>query len=759
MRLFNILGIEHLRLSHLKLKCSNEMNHTDPLIRNASETNGQVIRCMLKDNIQKRITIDNIDNITQDEVEFMISVANTKKHHLHISYDLLMRIYSKNLEGCSYSIPIFNEEQINMFRSSTCKQRDLIKSNNQLYNESSSILIEERNKTMYSQKILILCRDGCLKWDVMKTRLSKEFIRQKFPNWYMAFFPNFNLHKVHENSQDGYLTALFYKASWKIAIFLGGSLSKSSFLVWKASRTIDLIYWNGFNVCLNEILEKWELATLNTNEAEVFFLSQVYGPKLKIVIQTPKIDSVSISPEGPDKTMTITKMQKCEMECRASNTTEYNVIYMLRRDVINRIPGNDKKRSSISIPLLKKRNMGFYFIETFVDVDIASVKKHLKDNYDMNDYQNLFQHAMKESKFEIIGEPYEMIVPIINTTTRLKIVNDQDFNLLKQKCRNVRHGGSIFLFGNESGSLNVEKNRGVQISCIGIEDSLSQIKKNLSFEHVQLMHEVYGNGASRKSCSHIGLSTYRGRRESKRCHELVSVAPNTSCDHQYFSTLNNTYPLGQQFAEGIVADLSEAAECFGRRENPYLFSFISHSCKTSILTSGSPKSYKKRKHEDKSTSTKTTLKSNVNNNFLGFSCGKHIDTCDILTADFVEKEIKLENRPKYVSDILAEVGTLGMPTTCQYFHMWCNPEDASQYDVNGYFMYHSYGIAHQFLDKSSFTFLGFAFEHNSSLIVLKHKSTKKVITKNNPDIFSLLAWGSGGDKNNVRRTLRGDRLP
>ena len=86
----------------------------------------------------------------------------------------------------------------------------------------------------------------------------------------------------------------------------------------------------------------------------------------------------------------------------------------------------------------------------------------------------------------------------------------------------------------------------------------------------------------------------------------------------------------------------------------------------------------------------------------------------------------------------------GMPTTCIYLHVWWDKADITKYRVWSYFIYDGLGIAQPLLDGCGITFLGYSFTHQSSFCYLLKTGGEIVILKNDPDIFSMFAWGKSG---------------
>ena len=67
--------------------------------------------------------------------------------------------------------------------------------------------------------------------------------------------------------------------------------------------------------------------------------------------------------------------------------------------------------------------------------------------------------------------------------------------------------------------------------------------------------------------------------------------------------------------------------------------------------------------------------------------------------------------------------------------------DITKYRVQSYFIYDGLGIAQPLFDGYGITFLGYLFTHQSSFCYLEKNGGEIVILKNDPDIFSMFAWG------------------
>jgi hypothetical protein len=143
--------------------------------------------------------------------------------------------------------------------------------------------------------------------------------------------------------------------------------------------------------------------------------------------------------------------------------------------------------------------------------------------------------------------------------------------------------------------------------------------------------------------------------------------------------------------------------------------------------------------------------------FLSFSCASHCDSCDLLKGDDLNDFKEKAGNDKYVTDLLNTMNDeIGLPTSCQYFHVWSDLKKKDLYDVNAYFIHRGVGVAHSLKHMDGVTFLGYAYAHCTSFCYLTTKCTEvspaTVILKNDSeDIFSMVAWGTSGGSSEYRR--------
>ena len=263
---------------------------------------------------------------------------------------------------------------------------------------------------------------------------------------------------------------------------------------------------------------------------------------------------------------------------------------------------------------------------------------------------------------------------------------------------------------------------------------------------------MYGKGSYRERCGHLGLATYRGPRNSNRPHPQVFVHSDEIPEHQYYNASENTFPLAQPFAEEIISTLGESAMSFGRKEYPNLFDIIDNSCTKPILTCGSPKQFRKHYSSIQKRDEFIKVFNNSRNNHFGFCSTNHLDDCDVLFKGDLSDYFKNKCRSTYDKQMFDIIGAT-MPTTCQYNHIWKNKSDAKLYDASCYFMYDGLGIAQPLVHTCSIMFIASSFTHSTSFSYVKRKLDKHIFTRNDPDLFILLAWGKTGGSKDLKRKL------
>jgi hypothetical protein len=152
-----------------------------------------------------------------------------------------------------------------------------------------------------------------------------------------------------------------------------------------------------------------------------------------------------------------------------------------------------------------------------------------------------------------------------------------------------------FIFGTEQGSIDNPKAKGLLVSVIGNnKHNHVEIKDMLNYDSVRSIHSVYGTGTERGRCKHLGFSTYRGTRNSKRPHPTSFIDDNQIGDHQYYMMTQMNNALLQPKTESIIQKLGQMAEEYGKKEYKQLYNIVEDSCSKGILTCGSPSEYIKK---------------------------------------------------------------------------------------------------------------------------------------------------------------------
>ena len=88
-----------------------------------------------------------------------------------------------------------------------------------------------------------------------------------------------------------------------------------------------------------------------------------------------------------------------------------------------------------------------------------------------------------------------------------------------------------------------------------------------------------------------------------------------------------------------------------------------------------------------------------------------------------------------------------MPTSCQYKYLWKEKLFEKSYDVECYFMFKGLGIAQHIMDSSSIIFIASAFCY------LTYLKNGWVVTRNEHNVFILLAWGQSGGAADYKDSL------
>lgn len=117
--------------------------------------------------------------------------------------------------------------------------------------------------------------------------------------------------------------------------------------------------------------------------------------------------------------------------------------------------------------------------------------------------------------------------------------------------------------------------------------------------------------------------------------------------------------------------------------------------------------------------------------------------------DGMLKHGDLPSKNEYVMQMRGTLGQIGLPTSCQFFHVWKDMHTKCKYDVNAYFIHRALGVAHPLKHMDGVTFLGYAYTHCTSFCYLTStgEARRKVIVSNDSDdIFFMVAWGNSEGK-------------
>ena len=579
---------------------------------------------------------------------------------------------------------------------------------------------------------------------IVSERMDSIRFKHLFPNASKAFVPNTNVHAIPKDGR-GVLTVLhFSHGKYVLAVLVKGNANGGEFLIYNClgqEKKKDL-------EINDSIYKHWKMEYVNFNEVQGCYVNQVYGDTLD-VYSCPNISYQSkyyfftMSTNGPD--LMRLPSQKIMTTLNISTSKRYNVIYCLDHRPDQRI--ECVKSPTISIPLDKCEVIfGGYSIVEFVDLQIADIEELPS----RSSVEHFFELIIKKSKVQ----PYKRLVPPQNSATRIKLVNSDEFEILKMCNEVIIMDEFTYVVGTtEDVAMKHDHDAGTLVSTIGIDNRIHSIVKNIDFNTIHTFHRVYGKiGYKRKTCHHLGFGTYRGHRNTKRPHPTPFVETSDIPNHQYHNSTDNTFLLAQPFTEQIIGKLGENAMLFGNDEYPQLFDLIDNSCTKSILTCGSPGHIIKQSCLSKNATNFLKTKENLNNSYLSFSSTKHVDLCDRLYEGVLSEEFVNSSTDKSTNRMYERLGA-SMPTTCQYHHVWKDVHESIGNKVCCYFVYHGLGIAQPLHNYCSIFFLGSTFSHSTSLCYLINKISRTVILRNDTnDVFVLMAWGrTGGAKDYIRR--------
>jgi hypothetical protein len=626
---------------------------------------------------------------------------------------------------------------------------NMFKNENKINNESTlhtkSTSSVKRNVYGYSF-LFCLCDTHISKLKIRNERMSRVHFAETYPNITHAFAENWNLHRVHHQEKgEGNLVIIeSSKDQFHLCISIYTNKEKGIYLRWKGLHC-SFNTTSFANQSYEEIQKQWQIVTYNNNAVTGYYCNQVFGPLIKLIIDSntsySKSQHFTISTKGPS-ILSIPLPNQLPVSSQDIVPTIYNIIYVLPNP--NSTPTTLHKDTKLLIPIFyasTSTTICGHSIGIFANLHkgcIHSLSPKLEDT-EFKSYVNKNMH----------GSFYKRLIPSSSFNTRIIVINKEEYKKRESSLPGYYLNGISYLFGTESQSLDIQEDNGVMVSTFGVEyDSLSIIKKEINFDTIKTIHDVYGSGTQRHRCNHLGFATYRGTKNSLRPQPLPFVDEKEIQDHQYYMQSQQSNALLQTSCEKLVFILGEHAENYGKKVYPQLYNIIGKSCDKSILTCGSPSTYYKKNYN----TGKTTTVKNRTKNWLGFSCSDHVDSCDHLTNDSLSCHFKSLCLTKYMTKFYVRLGG-GMPTTCQYFHVWKKEVDREKYSVVSYFMYNGLGIAVEIVDYRSITFLGFAFSHCTSLCYLFDSENKVYIFKNVNDMFSLMGWGRSGGGKEYKRNM------
>jgi hypothetical protein len=646
-----------------------------------------------------------------------------------------------------------NTYVVSIIDNLTCMKKNKVLTSQTLGSSHSS------TRTVKGTSNLYYIENNCLKCcEISASRCSKKWFETQYPKASFAFCGNPNVSNAPTNG-SGLLTILHINnSSYLLGILVDGDTNGGLYLLW--TGYLEGLMMDSFSDSNNSLISKtWNCKYIKYNETQGTHISQVYGQKIQLNISNYssnyKEEYFIMSPLGPDimKVPTRTTLDMLMMKCKLNE--EYIVVYCIDNAVERK---TKHKTNHLSICCGKGQMLVDDFsTKLFADIDIELLRK-IKTNFNEEQFtEYILQHCT--------GQCYQRLIAPRGKATRIKLVTETEFNNLIAHCKEIKFDNHHFLVGKETGRLEKADNLGVLVSTIGYDSTIISLTKDITFDTIELFHTVYGKGSYRERCTHLGLATYRGPRNSNRPHPNVFVHENEITDHQYFNAKENTFSFGQVFTEQIINSLGESAMSFGRKEYPNLFDIIDNSCTKPILTCGSPRKFRRDHSLIEKRDEFMKLYDNSNNNHLSFASTNHLDDCDNLNKGITSEYFINKCITKYDKRMLETIGA-SMPTTCQYHHVWKKKSYSKEYDVSCYFIYDGLGIAQPLVNTCSIMFMASSFSHSTSFCYLKRKHDNSIITRNDPDTFTLLAWGkSGGPKDmenniqlrrNTRRRCRND---
>lgn len=578
-----------------------------------------------------------------------------------------------------------------------------------------------------------------MKSAIKNKRLYVEDFKSKNSDALYAFVPNWNLQLNPTRSTNGLLSVIEWNDTLHLCICLRSNNKYGHYLVFKGDFKSLGNYTNRLS-----IMKDWYLKKREFDQIKGYYVNQVLGTCVnkyfgQCINSTIEENYFTSKIEGPDIISLDSKM----IESLFDSYKVYNVIYCVDNK-LKRTNMEKESQNLIAVPLDQVPLDGtIHEVASFVYVPFECLR-----SISATMTKGSFMHYVLKHR---VGKTFRRLVPNNSKPTRIKLVTEDQIKELAKVHNVIELDSFKFVSATEVGLIDDPGHLGTTVSII--KNNTKNIEASnieVTFETVKEIHHVYGKGTSRKRCKHAGFCIYRGLRNTNRSHPGPFVDDENIKNHQYYQQTEQTDNLSQLYMEKFIDRIGKVAIQFLEREYSILQKVINNCCNKSILTSGSPLNFTKKDAINNVVKTKQNKKSS----WLGFACSKHLDTCDSISGNKTLSQLFSDRcKSKYMETFYNTIGP-GMPTTCIYLHVWYDELDFIRYKVKAYFNYNGLGISQPLFDGCGITFLGYAFTHESSLCYLEDMKGENVILKNNPDIFSMFAWGKSGGVPDASRGMR-----
>lgn len=629
---------------------------------------------------------------------------------------------------------------------------------------------EAKSHTVRGTDTVYYIRDGqemIYTHELKNSFMTKEEFASNFQNAKIAFMDNRNVHD-RPDKQTGALTIVEVGNRRRLCVCLRfvSNPPCAEFLSWDGDIDALLNYESFEFLNMHQIFNYWSFVRIpaeKISSTKMSFISQVFGPQLGLTTYPGEKSyndrkNLCVDHKGGD-ILDVPSLERLRRFRPVPPTKLYRVIYTTCPAIKKSTHSDTSQNHSSSttlVALFRKPVLTIWFarIQEFVRVKIDALQ-NIPPTFES---ENLFNNFLLENK---VGDIEQYLVPSdLQHPIRLKVLSDRDFEVRWNKTTRSKVcyiGSRRFILSEEQGPL--ENNDGVCLSTISIDGRLlnrKTVQKAATFETVRRLEAMYGSGHTRNRMSHLGFNSYRGPRNSDRVVARPCMDPESVKEHQYFNESNNKEQFLQaEFENNISSKLITYASDYGCEEHRLLFNAIDDCCDRTILTSGKSTTAFTLGLQDPIVQQKKKLRAkSITLVPLGFCSTSHVDSCDLLKAEEDITFFRSSTASPYITKLHDLVGC-GLPTTCQYRHIWERSYDETKqhYDACSYFMFESLNIAHNLVDMTSMLFLGYSFMHCTSFCYLIDKRTSRIITSNSPsDMFSLFAWGSsGGSKDRNRR--------